>query len=117
MARSRAISFLSLFQGSLIIPLFILINLLANIDLKVFGEDPRMKYYIGIPIAVGLIILNNQLFKKKLEGEKLIELEAKYHKEEYILPIWLIFLTPALFVFLCPVLYGLFNGTIHIVHP
>lgn len=117
LAVSRTINFLALFQGSLIIPLFILINLITDVDPKIFGDSPRIKYFVGIPIAIILIVLNSQLFKKKLEGKKLREMEHKYHKEKYRLPIWAIFLSPVFFVFICPILYGLANGSIHIVYP
>ena len=117
LALTRTINFLALFQGTLIIPLFILINIIIDIDPQKFGENPRIKYFIGIPLAFILIMLNNQLFKRKLEGEKLKEMENKYHKKKYKLPIWMIFISPVLFVFICPMLYGLINGTIHIAHP
>lgn len=117
LAVSRTINFLALFQGSLIVPLFIILNLIIDIDPQIFGDNSRMKYFIGIPLAVVLIVINNQLFKKKLEGKELRDMENKYHKKKYKLPIWVIFLSPVLFVFVCPIIYGFVNGTIHISHP
>ena len=117
LAVSRTIDFLALFQGALIIPLFIIVNLFTKINPQVFGVDNRIKYYIGIPLAVFLILLNSFLYKKKLKGDSLQQLKEKYHKDRYKLNIWFIFLAPVIFVLILPILYGVFNGTLRVVHP
>jgi len=111
-AMSKTINFLALFQGTLIVPVFMSINLFTKIDPQIFGENTRIKYYIGIPLAAVLIIVNTIFFKRKLKGEQLKVLEDKYHKERYILPTWIIFATPIIFVFILPIIYGVLNGTI-----
>jgi len=105
-AISKTINFLALFQGTLIVPVFMAINLFTKIDPQIFGENTRIKYYIVIPLAVILIIVNTVLFKKNLKGETLSILKNKYHKERYLLPIWIIFATPIIFVFVFPIVYG-----------
>jgi len=116
-AVSNTINFLSLFQATLIVPVFITINLFVKIDPQILGVDNRIKYYIGIPLAAVLILINSVLKKKKLSGNKLSELKNKYHKERYVLPIWMIFSAPVFFVFVLPIVYGAMNGTLHVVYP
>ena len=109
----NTINFLALLQGTSIVPLFIVINLFTRIDPQVFGENNKMKYYIGIPFYIILITLNSYIFKKKLKGERLKALQNKYHRERYPFSIWWIFLAPIFFVFIIPIIYGALNGTIH----
>ena len=111
-AVSKTINFLALFQGTLIVPIFMSVNLIMKIDPQIFGNDTRIKYYIGIPLAAILIIVNTIFFKKKLKGEQLSVLKNKYHKESYLLPTWVIFAAPVIFVFILPIAYGAMNGTI-----
>jgi hypothetical protein len=113
LAISRTINFLVLFQCSLIVPLFIIVHMFTQIDPQIFGVDNRIKYYIGIPLALILIALNTFFYKNKLTGESLKNLLNKYHKEKYSLSIWIIFLSPVVFVFFCPIIYGAINGTLH----
>lgn len=112
MAISNTVNFMVLFQASLLIPVFLIINLLAKIEPLVIGVDTRIKYYIGIPLAVILIIYNSYLHKRKLNSEKLTVLKNKYHKERYRVSVWIIFLIPFFFVFICPIIYGIINGTL-----
>lgn len=112
-AVSRTINFLTLLQGTLIVPLFMIVNLLTQIDPQIFGVNNRFKYYIGIPLAIILIVINSYVFKKKLKGEGLMTLREKYYKESYSFSVWWIFLAPILFVFIFPIIYGAINGTIH----
>jgi len=111
-AISKTINFMSLLQGTLIVPLFILINTFIDIEPKVFGTDNRIKYFIGIPLAIILIAINNFTIKKKLKGDALNGLRDRFYKEKYSINVWLIFLLPVFFVFVCPILFGVFNGTI-----
>lgn len=112
-AVSRTINFLALLQGTFIVPLFIVINLFTRIDPQIFGENNRIKYYLGIPLAIILIAINSYVFKNKLKGESLKTLQEKYHKECYSFSIWWIFLAPIFFVLIFPIIYGAVNGTIH----
>lgn len=112
LAVSRTINFLALLQGSLIVPLFIVFNLFNRTDSQVFCANNQIKYYIGIPLALLLIAINNFIFKKKLKGEGLKLLQEKYHKETYFFSIWWIFVMPILFIFIFPIIYGAMNGTI-----
>jgi surface polysaccharide O-acyltransferase-like enzyme len=111
-AISKTINFMSLLQGTLIVPLFILINTFIDIEPKVFGTDNRIKYFIGIPLAIILIAINNFTITKKLKGDALNGLRDRFYKEKYSINVWLIFLLPVFFVFVCPILFGVFNGTI-----
>lgn len=113
----NTINFLALFQGTLIVPVFMAINLIKKIDPQIFGQDSRIKYYIGIPLAIVLLIVNNIFYKRKLKGEQLNKLKNKYHKVKYALPIWLIFAAPIIFVFVLPIAYGIMNGTLHVKYP
>lgn len=117
LAVSKTINFLALFQFSLLVPLFIIINIFTELNPQMFGEDNRVKYYIGIPLAIIFIAINNYLFKKKLrDDESLQKLKERYHQDRYSINIWFIFLAPLFFVLICPILYGLFNGTLHVVY-
>lgn len=109
----RTINFIALLQGTFLVPLFIVVNIFTRINPQIFGADNRVKYYVGIPIAIILLAINNYIYKKKLKGEGLQRLRRKYHKENYTFSVWWIFLAPVFFVFIIPMIYGAINGTIH----
>jgi len=117
LAVSKTINFLALFQISLLVPLFIIINIFTDFNPQIFGDDNKIKYYIGIPLAIIFISVNNYVFKKKLKANGLQRLKEKYQKDTYDINIWFIFLAPVIFALIFPILYGLFNGTLRIVHP
>lgn len=113
----RTINFLMLFQISFLVPLFIFFNSIVRVNLNKMSSVDRIEYYIGIPLGVIFILFNSLFYKKKLRGERLNQLKEKFHRENYSLSIWVIFITPIIFVFIIPVLYGVLNGTIRVVHP
>ncbi len=110
---SRTISFLSILQITLLVPLFLIINSVTKTDLQEIVDYNRFKYYVGIALALVLIVLNTYFFRKKFKRENLKILQDKYHKEHYPFSIWWIFLAPIFFVFIIPIIYGALNGTIH----
>jgi len=110
---SRTISFISILQITLLVPLFLVINSVTKIDLQEIGDYNRFKYYIGIALAIVLIMLNTYFFHKKFKGENFKILQDKYHRKHYPFSIWWIFLAPIFFVFIIPIIYGALNGTIH----
>lgn len=112
-AVSRTINFLALFQGSFIVPLFVIASILTQIDPQIFGGDNRVKYFIGISFAVTLMIINTYIFKRKLKGDGLRVWQKKYHKENYFFSVWWIFFSPIFFIFIFPIIFGVINGTIH----
>ncbi len=112
MATSNTVNFMVLFQASLLVPLVLILNLFTKLDPQILGVDNRIKYYIGVPLAIILIILNSYWIKRKLKGEKLNDLRNKFQKEKYKVPIWIIFSIPVLFVFVSPIIYGIINGTL-----
>ncbi len=113
MAISNTVNFMVLFQASLIVPLVLIINLFAKPNFQILGVDERIKYYIGVPLAIILIIINSYWIKKKLNGNKLNLLQNKFKKGKSKLAIWIIFSMPVFFVFVCPIIYGIINGTLH----
>jgi amino acid permease len=112
MAISNTVNFMVLLQASLLVPLMLIINSLAKVEPQMLGVNNRIKYYIGVPLAIILIILNSYWIKRKLKSEKLNDLRNKFQKEKYKVPIWVIFSIPVLFVFICPIIYGMINGTL-----
>jgi amino acid permease len=112
MAISNTVNFMVLLQASLLVPLILIINLFTKVEPQMLGVDNRIKYYIGVPLAIILIILNSYWIKRKLKSEKLNDLRSKFQKEKYKVPIWVIFSIPVLFVFICPIIYGMINGTL-----
>ena len=112
MAISNTVNFMVLLQASLVVPLMLIINLFTKAEPQMLGVDNRIKYYIGVPLAIILIILNSYWIKRKLKSEKLNDLLNKFQKEKYKVPIWVIFSIPVLFVFICPIIYGMINGTL-----
>lgn len=110
---SRTISFLSILQITLLVPLFLIINSVTKIDLQEIGDYNRFKYYLGIAFACALILFNTYFFRKKFKGENLKILQDKYYKEHYPFSIWWIFLAPIFFIFIIPIIYGVLNGSIH----
>lgn len=113
----RTINFLTLFQVSFLVPIFILFNSFLKVHINAISTVDRIEYYLGIPLGIVFILFNSFLYKKKLKGESLNRLNEKFHKEKYSLSIWVIFLTPVVLVFVVPIVYGLLNGTIRVVHP
>ncbi len=112
MAISNTVNFMVLLQASLLVPLILIINLFTKVEPQMLGLDNRIEYYIGVPLAIILIILNSYWIKRKLKSEKLNDLRSKFQKEKYKVPIWVIFSIPVLFVFICPIIYGMINGTL-----
>lgn len=111
---ANTINFITLFQFSLLVPLFLFLNIFVEIDLKMFFGtlDNRLKYLIGIPLVLLIIFINSFYIRKKLKGDYLEKLQQRFHKDKYTVNIWVILLAPILFVFICPILFGAFNGTI-----
>lgn len=112
MANSNTVNFMVLLQASLIVPIFIFINLITEIEPQFLNEDSRSKYYIGVPLAIILIVLNSYWIKKKLKADKLNDLRNRFQKKKYKIPIWIILLSPVFFAFVCPIIYGMCNGTL-----
>ena len=104
-AVSNTINFMIILEASLIVPLFIILNAITTIKI----ENSNMKYYIGIPIAVILFIINTKFIKSKLQNEGL---KNKFSENKNWIPIWLIFIIPIIFVFVIPIIYGALNGTL-----
>lgn len=111
----NTILFLGILQMSLLVPVFALINIFFHIDLKeIFRESDNMKYYIALLLAIILLVFNNFYYKNKLKGEGYDKFKRKYHKDQYIIPIGVILLSPFFFTFVVPILYGAINGTLRI---
>lgn len=106
-AVGRTVNFLVLLEGSLIVPLFILLNNLEKKWETIFSTDSHLKYYVGIPLFELLILLHSAILKKKLQGVSLAWLKNRYNKEKYSLPIGVIFAAPLFFIFIFPMA---FNG-------
>jgi amino acid permease len=112
MAISNTVNFMVLLQASLLVPLMLIINFITILDPQITGIDNRIKYCIGVPFAIILIILNSYWIKRRLKSEKLNDLRNKFQKKKYKIPIWIIFSIPVLFVIVCPIIYGIINGTL-----
>jgi hypothetical protein len=66
-----------------------------------------------LPIIIIVLLINHRYWSKKLNSEnKLKELYAKYHRDKYLISVWVIFLTPVFIVFICPIIFGALNGTL-----
>ncbi|PKQ63287.1 hypothetical protein BZG01_16330 [Labilibaculum manganireducens] len=111
-AISNTINFMVLLQASMLVPLFLILNLFVKIDAKVFGDNDNAKYLIGVPLAIVLLVVNSFFYKKKLQGDYLKKLEVLFYKEKYKISVWIIFLAPVFFAFVCPIIYGILNGTL-----
>ncbi len=103
-AVEKTVNFLVLFQSSLILQIFMILNLFIRIEPQMFGVDQRITYYVGIPLALVLLGFNTLLCKRRLRDEALKSLYRKYNKMKYFLSIWVIFLSP--------IIYGAINGTL-----
>ncbi len=103
-ALTRTLNFLVLFEGSLVVPLFMLINILS---INVFHNQPYEEnawlYLVGIPIAEFLILFHSTIVKKKMQRTKVREMLANYCKPRYRMPIWLILVLPFIFIFVVPI--------------
>lgn len=110
----RTISFLTLFQISFILPLFLIINLFYEINLNKIFSFEEFIYFLILPLGAILALINTSIYKIKLKGESLNRLKEKYHEERYAIPIWVIFITPIICVFFIPIIYGALNGTLKV---
>lgn len=113
LSRFKTIGFLTLFQISLMVPMFILINIFIRIEPQLLIKSNVYKYFIGI-VLILLMSINGVLFAGKLKEESLVAIREKYYRDKYVIPIWIILVAPVFFVFVCPIIYGIINGTIHI---
>ncbi|MHC1732687.1 MAG: hypothetical protein AB9888_11770 [Bacteroidales bacterium] len=114
LARTHTINFLVLLEASAVVPLFIIFNLIFRISDSLKNPNDNLKYYIGIPLALGLMILNSIVLKHKLTRDKLQDFKSKIAIKNKKL-VWLIFITPIIFVFVIPIIYGALNGTLKII--
>ena len=114
LARIHTINFLVLLEASAVVPLFIIFNLIFRISESPKNPNDNLKYYIGIPLALGLMILNTIVLKRKLTRGKLQDFKSKIEIKNKKL-VWLIFITPVIFVFVIPIIYGALNGTLKII--
>ncbi len=112
---SRAIAFLAILEMSFIIPLFIIFNFFFKVNFDKISSINGVEYYFAFPVTIIFMLINNLFFKNKFKGESLTRLKAKYHKEKYVLPIWIIFLIPIICMFIIPIIYGALNGTLRVV--
>ena len=81
MAISNTVNFMVLLQASLLVPLILIINLFTKVEPQMLGLDNRIEYYIGVPLAIILIILNSYWIKRKLKSEKLNDLEQNFKEK------------------------------------
>ena len=112
MAKTNTINFIVLLEGSFLFTLFLILNGIFHFFSTPDTPNPRMKYYIGIPLAVILITASSLHLKEKLNDTGLDKLTARFSEKWKNIPIWLIFILPIIFVFVTPVLYGWINGTL-----
>jgi len=105
-----------LFEASLIVPIFMIFNGIFHFFSSPENPNLRMKYFIGIPLAVILIIGNTFYFKRKLTKTGIEKLRTKFYGKENLIPIWIIFIAPIIFVFVLPILYGWINGSLRIIN-
>jgi len=108
----KTINFLAILAGSLLYLLFFIVNGFANFYVAPEHPNPRMKYYIGIPLGIILLKLIQIVVSKKLNNDGFVKLEGKYKGKENLIPIWVIFITPVILIFGTPIVYGLINGTL-----
>ncbi|WP_189360731.1 hypothetical protein [Algibacter mikhailovii] len=111
-AKSNTINFISIFEGTVLVPIFLIFNGITKIYSTPENPNPSMKYYIGIPLAILLLILNTKYIKIKLKNNGIDLLNSRFKNTLNWIPIWLIFSSPIIFVFVCPIIYGAINGTL-----
>jgi len=116
MAKTNTINFMALLEGSLIVPLFIIFNGITHFYSSPENPNLRMKYYIGIPLAIILIIGNAFYFNRKISKNGIEKLKIKFSSKENLIPIWIIFIAPIIFVFVLPIIYGWINGTLRFIN-
>jgi hypothetical protein len=116
MSKSNSVSFMALFEGSLIVPIFMIFNGIFHFYSSPENPNLRMKYYIGIPLAIILIIGNTIYFKRKLTKTGIEKLRTRFESKEKLIPIWIIFILPIIFVFVLPIIYGWINGSLRFIH-
>ena len=102
-AISRTVNFLVLLEGSLVVPLFMFINVLVKHGTHGFLGENKLMFFIGIPLAELAILAHSSMIKKSLSGEKFKHSRNRYQKGKYHLPIGVIFALPILFIFVFPV--------------
>jgi len=114
LARTRTVNFMVLLEVSTLMPLFIIVNSIFRFYQTPENPNADLKYLIGIPLGALLIIANGILLKNKLTKESLKEFKYRFSTYNKFI-LWLIFITPIVFVFVIPIIYGTLNGTLRIV--
>lgn len=112
LAKSNTINFMILFEISIVIPIFFLLNGIFHFYNTPENPELRLNYYTAIPIAIILYFANSYYFKQKLVYDEPNELHNRYKDKCQFIPIWLIFISPIIFVFLTPIIYGFINSTL-----
>ena len=112
LASERTANFMAILLGSLVVPIFIIFNLISGRDLIPKTSSKDIKYLIGIPLALILMFFCNRLVKGRLTNIRLDELRNLYDRPNQKISIWLIFFIPIFNMFIVPIIYGLLNGTI-----
>ncbi len=110
--RDKTTNFLAMLAGSLLYLLFFIVNGLTKIYVNSDYPNPRMKYYIGIPIAIILLKLSQIVISRKFNNNGFVKLEEKYKGRKNFMPIWVIFIAPILIIVGVPIIYGFINGTL-----
>ncbi len=106
-------AFLTILQISLLVTLFVIFEAFFHINPKeIIGNNENLIYYIAILIVVILYYFNVILLNKRFEGANFQMIRLKYNKSKYKIPIGLILLSPAFFLFGVPIIYGALNGTL-----
>jgi hypothetical protein len=103
---------MGLLEMSLLIPAFLLMDLFFDFNPKAIINEINFRFYIVIPLSIGLFIFNSFYFKKKLTGNYLQNLNLRYNKQRYVFSIWWIFFIPIFCVFILPVIYGVLTDTL-----
>jgi len=112
LAKTSTIGFVVILMTTVLYTLFFI----ANGFLKFFrtpeSPDPAMKYYIGITLCLILYPVSIYLTLKRTGKTGLPKLERRFKNREKVIPLWIIFITPAVLFIVTPIVYGLINGTL-----
>lgn len=106
--------FLLMIESSLFVLFVFWGGLIINMDFvhNFLGQHRENKLYTIIPISIILFIANYIPLKIKYKNGYFNALIAKYKKDKYELPMWVIFSIPVIIILVSIIGYGFVKGTV-----
>ena len=112
LAVTRTIGFLTLLEVSACVPVFIILISLVNLSFELPRIGLSLEYLIALPVTLVMIKINRHYLDRRLKNITVANMAGGQDNNEPRIPIWVILMMPFLFLFVTPIIYGYFNGSL-----